>query len=147
MINRDTRKIIYLDKWINDGKQNSLTLDNTNVKAYKDGISLSVSNIFRCKYRSVIDANIIIAELHESWFYRPKLVSWELYKSMDFWHVILWMNNMVSITEFNRKQIQIFNPNKWSLVTSIINREEEYLKDISKNPQVAISTPRTYRRG
>lgn len=147
MQNTDTTKIVYIDKWINAGKNNSYTLTNTNIKAYEsDGTGVVVSNILRNKYRGVITANMIKATMTEKYFYRPKQVSYELYGTVELWHVLLWLNNMLHISDFCKEEIRIFNPEKMSLLTTIINREQDVLEELKDNPEQAITEKVIYRR-
>lgn len=120
---------------------------NTNIRAYdSDGIGVVVSNLFREKYRGVITSYMVKATLTSKYYYRPKEVSYKLYNTVELWHMLLWLNNMLYISDFCQSQIRIFNPNKLSLLTTIINRESEYLQEVKDNPETAITEPVIYRR-
>lgn len=147
MKNVDTTKIVYLDKWVNTGKKNSFTLTNTSIKAYNsDNTSMVVSNILRDKYRGVITSYMINATMTSRWYYKPKEVSYQLYNTVELWHMLLWLNNMTYISEFCQSTIKIFNPKYISLLTTIINRESETLQELADNPEQAIVEKTVVRR-
>ena len=135
-----------MDEWVNTGKDNSLTLENTNVINIKDGIALPISNILRNKYRSTITTNSMPAYIGSNYYYRPKRLSIKLYNNIELWHMLLWLNNMTTVGEFTKNKIRIFNPQKIELINEIIEHERPWLLTNRTNPVEAISDQKIYRR-
>ena len=66
------------------------------------------------KYMHVLKPFIVDLELtnDELFLYKfqPKRFCLDIYNTMELWSPLLYINNMVSITEFNRKKIKVFTP-------------------------------------
>lgn len=56
--------------------------------------------------------------LPETYFYKPKSVSYELYGTTEFWLSILRLNGMKNITEFHIPIIRVYAP---QVITEYIN--------------------------
>lgn len=60
--------------------------------------------------------------------YKPKLLSYDLYGSTELYFVILYLNGMYSIKEFNRRNIKLLRKNHMSeLLEAIYNAEKNYI--------------------
>lgn len=64
------------------------------------------------------------------WAYNPKLLSYELYGTTEFWFLILIINELNSSTEFNINPIKIFDTSLPNILGRILNLE---LESISEN--------------
>ena len=149
MQNIDTTKKYNIEDFINTGKDNSYNLENTNFYNEIDGIQIPVKSIFFETYRGLILNNCIKVKMSDKklnrYRYRPKLLSYDLYGTTDLWHLILWINNMYSVTQFNESSIYIFNPDKLNLLVRIINNETEDIID-NKNNIPVIDNEKIIRR-
>lgn len=149
MQNIDTTKKYNIEDFINTGKDNSYNLENTNFYNEIDGIQIPVKSIFFETYRGLILNNCIKVKMSDKklnrYRYRPKLLSYDLYGTTDLWHLILWINNMYSVTQFNESSIYIFNPDKLNLLVRIINNETSDIID-NKNNIPVIDNEKIIRR-
>ena len=66
---------------------------------------------------------------YEKYVYKPKLLCVELYDNIDLAPLILRMNNMLSVLEFNRKDIKLFKTSVIQYLNEIINLEKERLDE------------------
>lgn len=137
MQNIDTTKSCHITDNINIGKDNSYILENISFYNNIDNIEIPTSNLFYEKYRGLILNNCVKVKIPEKSFlkyrYKPKLLSYDLYGTIDLWHLLLWVNNMYSVTQFNQQSIYIFNPNNISILIRIISNETEALLENKKN--------------
>ena len=139
MISYNTTNESMVTKEIKYGKLNSLNLDNLNYRVnYLNKIIIPINDILRQKYRGIILQNCVRVELTdellEAYKYQPKKMSLDLYGNIDLWHLILWVNNMTSVTQFNRKNLILFRRDRISLINKIIEREKVSLENNHKDP-------------
>jgi len=150
MINNKAHREYLIKSFISKGIENSLTLDNTNLKTNVNGIIIPVQNILRQKYRGIILQNCIEIELDGATFeiykYKPKMLSLKLYGTTDLWHMILWLNNMTSVTEFKTKKLLLLDPDAMSTINKIIDREKDNLNANHENPDKIIVEEKAIRR-
>jgi hypothetical protein len=70
------------------------------------------------KYRDFLETIAYTFELSEldqiKYRYKPKLLSYDLYKTPELWAAILEINNMKSIIEFKPTEIKVFDPSRIS---------------------------------
>lgn len=149
-VNDTTKESSIIDA-LNIGIENSLILDNIYLYNSIDGISIPLTNILYEKYRGVILENCVQIELSDEllkkYRYRPKLLSLKLYNCMDFWHLILWINNMSSVTQFTNKKIYVFDPDEISVLDKILYLEKYTLSENKENiPEIEIPNETVIRR-
>lgn len=56
--------------------------------------------------------------------YKPKLLCYEVYNNMDLAPLILRINNMLSVTEFTKKEIRMFKTDITKFINEILVLEE-----------------------
>lgn len=115
------------------GMANLYVLDNLSTYATVDGFNLPISNILYDKYRSLLLENSVRINLKGAWMdkviYRPKYLSYVLYDTIELWHLILYLNDMVSAIEFNKTSLLVLDPASVELIMDIINIEKETLAE------------------
>jgi len=63
------------------------------------------------------------------YIFKPKLLSYDLYGSTELYFVILYLNNMCSIKDFNRKEIKLIRKSSMiDLLEEIYNAESRYIR-------------------
>ena len=134
----DVVEMSNIDDLINSGINNALTTNNTNFWAKVKDIVFPNQNVFRAYYRPLImrycqKINLSDA-LAKRYRFRPKTLSHDLYGTVDLWHIILWLNNLTTVTEFNLKSIVVLNPGKGEILVRILENEEENLTNNNLNP-------------
>ena len=140
MQNADTTKSYLIEDAIKYGKNNSFTLENTSLYNQIDQIKIPTSNLFYEKYRGLILNNCVKVKIPENgmvkYKFRPKLLSYDLYGTVDLWYLLLWINNMYSSTQFNEQTIYIFNPDKINILVRIVNMEAEVVYENKNNTPI-----------
>ena len=67
------------------------------------------------KYADVLSQYVTIARYTEVQFnkyqYRPKLLSQDIYGTTELWASLLQLNGMISVLEFNKPYVKIYDPN------------------------------------
>ena len=119
---------------INLGKSNKLVnstfCEKTLIKADNDTyIILNLGSILS-KYWSQLKKSTYLYQFSDlelqQYEYRPNLLSYKLYGTIEFAPFILKLNNMVSETEFGGfKTLRLFNSNIRELLNEILIREKQ----------------------
>lgn len=130
VINIAIANITYMDSYINDGQKSTLSLKNIYdtmlVSNYtKDHIFRIPISDFFIKYRSQLSECIQYYTLPEMMFYKPKMLSLELYETTELWLSLLRVNDMRNITEFHLPLIKIYNPNDVKEIINIFFKREK----------------------
>ena len=92
------------------------------------------------KYEEEIKSKIISLKLtdqeYRKYVYNPKMLSFELYNTTEFWSLLLHANSIFSITQFNMNPVKVYNKSIIKTIDTILNLErdiidnnEQYIKD------------------
>lgn len=107
--------ITYINKYIADGKKETLSLRNFYETLLVGDIDnpdhifkIPMSDFF-VKYKRELDSIVQFYSVPQSMFYKPKSVSYELYGTTELWLALLRLNEMRNITEFHQPIIKIYN--------------------------------------
>ena len=150
MIQNDISKEYKITSVISKGLSNDLILDNINEYMDFNGFKIPSHNILYEKYRGIILENCIKITMSEEVFnaykYRPKYLSLKLYGSTDLWHLLLWINNLTSVTQFNKKTIYVFDPDAIDIIDSIIAIESDNIKYNKEKMPTYVATDETTTR-
>lgn len=110
--------ITYLDQYIRDGKSDVVSLKNI-YESILIGNHSNPDHIYRVpfydfflEHREELKTCLALYPVSESRFYKPKLISLELYGTTELWLSLLRVNNLRNISEFHYPFIKIYEPNK-----------------------------------
>lgn len=107
--------ITYMDSFINDGKNDILSIknfyDTILIETKKDHVIRVPCDDFFIKYKNELEDSIQLYTISESFYYKPKLLSLKLYNTTELWLGLLRVNNMRNVSEFHYPIIKIYNPN------------------------------------
>ena len=89
-------------------------------------------------YINSVTTNVILTDKELiKYKFRPKMLCMDLYNTVELWGLLLAVNNMTSITEFNRSKIKVFTTDIFSILNEIFILEKE---KIINNNQLIDST-------
>ncbi len=121
--------VTYMNKYINDGHSAVVSLNNLYEKITvtdKNGIKLFKVpfNDFFIKYNDQLKEIVQYHTVTQTMFYKPKMMSLELYGTTELWLALLRLNGMRNVTEFHYPVIQIYNPGDlFELINIFFKRE------------------------
>lgn len=125
-----TNGMTYINEFIADGQKASLSLKNfydtilVGDVHNPDHIYRTPIGDFFTKYREQLITTIQWYNLPQIMFYKPKMVSLELYGTTELWLSLLRVNEMTNITEFHQPMIKVYNPDQVKeLITIFFKRE------------------------
>ena len=123
--------ITYIDQYINDGEKETISLSNL-YDTILVGDEDNENNIFRIpindfflKYKRELEDCLEYYMLPDPMFYKPKLLSLELYGTTELWLGILRANNMRNVSEFHYPLIKVYNPDRLKDLIKVFFKREE----------------------
>ncbi len=90
---------------------------------------LNIFNEYRKDLESIIKTYTMTNNEKIKWSYNPKLLSYELYGTTEFWFLILSINELQSATEFNINPIKIFDTSLPNILGRVMNLEMESIAE------------------
>lgn len=123
-------------KYIANYESESLNKDKLQLKEVytknNKNIIVPDCNIFT-EYKEDLESIIKTYTMSDSekikWAYNPKLLSYELYGTTEFWFLILSINELHSATEFNINPIKIFDTSLPNILGRILNLETNSISE------------------
>ena len=111
-------EITYVDRYISNGNKQSLSLKNI-YDTILVGDANDPSHIYRVaiddfflKHRNDLVGIEKYYEIPQEMFYKPKILSLQMYGTTELWLAILRLNNMRNVTEFHKPYIRLYDPDK-----------------------------------
>lgn len=122
--------ITYLNNYINDGQSALINLRKiydtilvTEADNRNNMFRIPINDIF-LKYNEQFADTIQNYALPEFYFYKPKLLSYELYGTTELWLALLRINGMRNISEFNKSIIKVYTPDQIQELIQIFFKRE-----------------------
>lgn len=129
----DMDKIYTLEAFVSEGLSSSIIkYDNLLFfEKTKSGELLPFYNVFN-DYTSDILKAAVTVELNDKEYikyrFKPRLLCYDTYGSQDIYYIILLLNNICNIRDFNMRKIKMLKSSDMEyLLSSIYNAEHEYL--------------------
>jgi hypothetical protein len=125
--------------YIEDYRDLSLSFDTMHLKenatftadssGVTDGTLLGDSFIqkYRTDLEDLIMTKTFTKEESAKYMCNPWALSYDLYESVEFWFLLLDLNNMYSATEFTQTTIQIYDGSLPDVVDKILAAEEPFI--------------------
>lgn len=121
-------KTITVEEFINSGK--NVTIDYINfsfLSRLQNGTVVSVLNVVNDYIEELRNACVTV-ELTQAqqyaYFYKPKLLCYDIYGSPELYYVILLINDMADVKEFTKPRIKMLRKEHMSMLMSYIYNAE-----------------------
>lgn len=85
----------------------------------------SILSKYRADLESLATTKTFTSKEENRYFYNPQVLSYDLYGSTQYWHLLLELNNMYSAIEFNQNPIKVYDGRFKDTINSILALEEE----------------------
>lgn len=89
---------------------------------------INITNLFEKYYELLLDNTVIVVLTNEEYLkyrFKPKVLSYDLYGTMELHYMLLRLNYVYSVTNFDFKEVRVFNTNILSLLNEIMILENE----------------------
>ena len=115
-------------EFIRSGSTVSLDYDRFSfLETMHNGTVVSVLNVINDYIDELRNASVLVhlddAE-YRKYVYKPKLLCYDIYGNPELYFVILLMNDMADVKEFNKKNIYMLTKENMSILTSYIFNSE-----------------------
>lgn len=107
----------YMDAYVREG-ENLIFSRSTNTFKTKTNDVITPQQTIVCRYYDSLKPYIVTKTFTEDekrrYKFNPRFLSYDLYGTPELWAELLYINNMVSVTEFKKDTVKVFT-------TDIIN--------------------------
>lgn len=136
--NYDSSNFATLTESMNHSKSNPLLINNLSDGMIMDfdGVPYYIqepSCTFKDNLLYIFGNDVEEIEIPVDHFYRPELTALEIYNNADFWYIILLLNNMFSVTQYNRHRIKIIPNHKLDAIARFVYMAKHEIRFIEEN--------------
>lgn len=136
IINKGLKSKSSLSSLIKYGKSLTISHSSTHIKSKLKFDDTNV--IINC--RSFIDEYIdfikpilkkytLTDSEYEKYIYQPKLFCLDNYGEAELWSILLKVNNMTSVMEFDKKELVLFTEEIFDIISEILILESDEIRD------------------
>lgn len=94
-------------------------------------IATLLSDSVLLKYRKdldeIVETKTLAVQEQNKYFFNPWALSYDLYGTVEFWFLLLDLNEMHSATEFTQETIKVYDKSLMNIINSILALEEEFI--------------------
>lgn len=88
-----------------------------------------------CAFRDLVEMyfsdKMVMTTIPESEFYRPEITAKRLYRNADLWYTILPINNIFSVTEYNKPRIKTIPPSELEKIVKFIYMSKNTIRTVN----------------
>ena len=123
----------YIDKYIREGEKETISMKNL-YDTILVGDSENEESVFRIpfddfflKYKHELEDCKQYYTIPDTMYYKPKMLSLQIYGTTELWLAVLRANNMRNTSEFHYPIIQLYNPDRLKqLIKVFFKREKKF---------------------
>jgi hypothetical protein len=131
----NSSKDAELKKCIDSSKNNPITIANLSELYIYDGVAVYAPSSVVEDYMDYIKENLIEMDLPEELQFRPEALSESLYGTPDLFYLLMLINGIYSVTDFNMKKVKVLNPTV-SIIDKIATSRMKGLNRQRSNPYI-----------
>lgn len=109
-----------------------LSLKNVITNSAGEMFVVNFSNLYEKYYELLLENTVVLVlneEEYKKYRFKPKLLSYELYGTTELHYMLLRLNHMYSVINFDLSEIRVFTRNIISLLNEIMIIESEEFID------------------
>ena len=88
-------------------------------------LSDSILEKYQADLDELVETKTFTSKEQHRYDCNPWALSYDLYGTVEFWHLLLELNGMYSITEFTRNTIKVYDASLPDVIGAILSLEEE----------------------
>lgn len=119
-----------LAQFINLGKDIKITYNNYSIKNTVNGISYPIHNIIHDYIDEIKEKRILVTLSDEEYLkykFKPRLLAYDIYGNGELYFILLAINDMIDIKNFDLKKIYMLKKEDINLINKIYIAEKKYL--------------------
>ena len=130
-------KTTTIEEFIESGKQSTITYFNLSfIEKLSNGTWVSVLNVITDYLDELSDYTVNVELSGEEqlvYFYKPKLLCYDIYGNPELYFIILLLNNMADVKEFTKPVIKMLKKEHMNTLLGLIyNAEKTALDNYNK---------------
>lgn len=105
-----------------------LSLKSVMTNSANEKYVVNIANIFEKYYEILLDNTVIVVLTDEEYLkyrFKPKVLSYDLYGTKELHYMLLRLNYVYSVINFDFKELRVFNTNILNLLNEIMILENE----------------------
>ena len=105
-----------------------LSLKSVMTNSANEKYVVNITNIFEKYYEILLDNTVIVVLTDEEYLkyrFKPKVLSYDLYGTKELHYMLLRLNYVYSVINFDFKELRVFNTNILNLLNEIMILENE----------------------
>lgn len=109
-----------------------LSLKSVLVNSANEKYIVNMSNLFEKYYEILLENTVIVVLTDEEYLkyrFKPKVLSYDLYGTKELHYLLLRLNYVYSVINFDFKELRVFNTNIIALLNEIMILENDTLID------------------
>lgn len=135
LVNYDSsEKGMTLSESISLSESNNYVINQlTHWVSYEGKLKINDENILY-NYKNYLMQYCIDVTIPNNFFYRPEYVAKDIYGTVDLWWFVLFFNDIECPMHFNKKNIKIYDPTKFTILNTLISTNKKYVNWKSDSP-------------
>lgn len=124
-----------IQDFINSAPSNSITYESTSFLEKFTTLTMVSYNIFNDYLDEMLDLSVSVAlsdQEYNRYVYRPKLLAYDVYGSTEVYFIIMMLNNICNVKEFDFKKVKMLRVEDMEKVISAVYNSEKYRLDINR---------------
>lgn len=117
-----------IEEFISSGKNTSLDYETFSfLETASNGTIVSILNVVNDYIEELKRASMLVHlqdDEYRKYAYKPKLLCYDIYGNPELYFIILLMNDMADVKEFNKRNIYMLTKDYMSILTSYIYNSE-----------------------
>lgn len=125
-----------IQEFINSAPSNSITYESTSFLEKFSTLTLVSYNIFNDYLDEMLELSVSVTlsdEEYNRYVYRPKLLAYDVYGSTEVYFLILMLNNICNVKEFNFRKVKMLRVEDLEKVISSVYNSEKYRLDLNRS--------------
>lgn len=122
---------------INAGKELKLCNRELSLKSVISNSSgekfiINITNLFEQYYEILLENTVVVTLTDDEYLkyrFKPKVLSFDLYGTIELHYLLLRLNNVYSVTNFDFTELRVFNTNILDLLNEIMVLEKDNYTD------------------
>ena len=124
-----------IQDFIYSAPSNSITYESTSFLEKFTTLTMVSYNIFNDYLDEMLDLSVSVAlsdQEYNRYVYRPKLLAYDVYGSTEVYFIIMMLNNICNVKEFDFKKVKMLRVEDMEKVISAVYNSEKYRLDINR---------------
>lgn len=120
-----------IEDFINSSNSSDINYETTSLIQRINGYTMISYNIFNDYIDELNDLAVYVTltnEEYNKYLYRPKILAYDLYGSTELYFLILMLNNICNVKEFNFKRLKLLKVDDLQkFISAVYNSEKDTL--------------------